>query len=110
MPRESKDMLYGSLDLLILRSLAGQPLHGYAVSNFIRQRTAGELEIVDAALYKGLHRLEARGLIEGTWGHTDENRQAKFYALTAAGRAELRSETRAWRRYVTVVDKVLAPG
>jgi PadR family transcriptional regulator PadR len=109
MARDPHDLLYGSLDLLILRTLAWEPMHGYGISSFIRQRTAGVLEIVDAALYKSLHRLERQGYIEGEWGVTDENRRAKFYKLTPAGRGAFRAETSAWRQYVEAVDKVLAP-
>jgi PadR family transcriptional regulator PadR len=110
MARTPLDLLYGSLDLLILRSLTHGPMHGYAVSNFIRQRTAGVLEIVDAALYKSLHRLERQDLITGEWGATEENRRAKFYRLTPAGRAALRAETNVWRQYVAAVAQVLEPG
>jgi transcriptional regulator len=109
MARDPLDLLYGSLDLLILRTLAAEPLHGYAISGLIRQRSAGVLEIVDAALYKSLHRLERQGLISGDWGVTEENRRAKFYQLTAAGRAALRAETAVWRKYVAAVGKVLEP-
>jgi transcriptional regulator len=109
MARDPLDLLYGSLDLLILRTLAWEPMHGYGVSSFIKRRTDGVLEIVDAALYKSLHRLERQELIEGEWGVTDENRRAKFYRLTTAGRAALRAETTAWRKYVDAVGKVLEP-
>ena len=109
MARDPRDLLYGSLDMLILRALAWEPMHGYAISNFIRERTAGVLEIVDAALYKSLHRLERQELITGEWGVTDENRRAKFYTITPAGRAALRAETNVWRKYVAAVDKVLEP-
>ena len=109
MARDPLDLLYGSLDLLILRSLAWEAMHGYGISSFIRQRTAGVLEIVDAALYKCLHRLERQGLITGEWGVTEENRRAKFYRLTPTGRAALRAETSVWRQYVEAVDKVLEP-
>ena len=109
MARDPLDLLYGSLDLLILRAIAWEPMHGYGISSFIRQRTAGVLEIVDAALYKSLHRLERQGFIEGEWGVTDENRRAKFYKLTPAGRAALRAETSAWKQYVEAVHKVLEP-
>src|SRR5678816_1231499 len=107
MARDPLDLLYGSLDLLILRTIAWEPMHGYAISSFIRQRTAGVLEIVDAALYKSLHRLERQGFIEGESGATDENPRAEFYKLTAAGRAALRAETSAWKQYVDAVHKVL---
>ena len=109
MARDPMDLLYGSLDMLILRALAWDPMHGYGISNFIRERTAGVLEIVDAALYKCLHRLERQLLIQGEWGATDDNKRAKFYKLTAAGRRALRQETTAWEQYVAAVAKVLAP-
>ncbi|MCC7134367.1 MAG: PadR family transcriptional regulator [Gemmatimonadales bacterium] len=109
MARDPLDLLYGSLDLLILRSLMPHPMHGYGISGFIRERTDGVLEIVDAALYKCLHRLERQGLVAGEWGVTDENRRAKYYQLTPAGRTALRAETNAWRKYVAAVGKVLEP-
>ena len=109
MARDAMDLLYGSLDMLILRALAWEPMHGYGISNFIRERTAGVLEIVDAALYKSLHRLERQLLIQGEWGATDGNRPAKFYKLTAAGRRALRQETAAWEQYVTAVTRLMAP-
>lgn len=109
MARDPLDLLYGSLDMLILRALTWEPMHGYAISSWIRQRTEGVLEIVDAALYKSLHRLERQGFVEGDWGVTDANRRAKFYRLTAAGRRSLREETSAWRQYVDAVHKILEP-
>src|SRR3954471_24458701 len=109
MARDPHDLLYGSLDLLILRTLGWESMHGYGISSFIRRRTDGVLDIVDAALYKSLHRLERQELVAGDWGVTDEGRRARFYALTPAGRAALRAETQTWRKYVTAVDKVLEP-
>lgn len=109
MARDPHDLLHGSLDLLILRTLAWEPMHGYGVTSFIRNRTDGVLEIVDAALYKSLHRLERQELVAGEWGVTDDNRRAKFYHLTPAGRAALRAETSTWRKYVLAVSKVLEP-
>jgi transcriptional regulator len=109
MARDPMDLLYGSLDMLILRALAWEPMHGYGISNFIRERTAGVLEIVDAALYKSLHRLERQQLIEGEWGATDGNRPAKFYKLTPAGRRAFKQETTAWQQYVAAVTSVLSP-
>jgi transcriptional regulator len=110
MTRDPLDLLYGSLDMLILRALAWESMHGYAISNFIRLRTDDVLQIVDAALYKSLHRLERQELIDGEWGLTEGNRRAKFYRLTPAGRQALRAETSAWKRYAAAVDKVMAPG
>ena len=109
MPRDPLDLLYGSLDMLILRALAWEPMHGYGISGWIRTRTSGVLEIVDAALYKCLHRLERQELVEGEWGATEGNRRAKFYKLTTAGRRALREETSAWEQYVAAVHKVLEP-
>lgn len=110
MAPDSLELRYGSLDMLILRALGGEAMHGYGISSWIRQRTAGVIDIVDAALYKSLHRLERQELIEGEWGTTDENRRAKFYTLTAAGRKALRAETGSWQQYVSAVEKVLSPG
>ena len=109
MTREPLDLLYGSLDLLVLRTLAWGPMHGYGISDWIRERTGGVFTIVDAALYKSLHRLERQRLIAGEWGVTDANRRAKFYRLTAEGRRALREETTVWERYVAAVHQVLAP-
>lgn len=96
--------------MLVLRALAGEPMHGYAISDWIHARTDGHIEIVDAALYKSLHRLERQDLLEGEWGITAENRRARFYRLTAAGRRALRQETSAWQKYSAAVHKVLEPG
>ena len=97
MARDPLDLLYGSLDMLILRALTWESMHGYAISSWIRQRTEGVLEIVDAALYKSLHRLERQGFVEGDWGVTEGNRRAKFYRLTAAGRRCCSAPRRACR-------------
>jgi PadR family transcriptional regulator PadR len=109
MGQDTLDLRYGSLDMLILRALAWEAMHGYGISNWIRRRTAGVIDIVDAALYKSLHRLERQRLIEGEWGTTDENRRAKFYKLTVAGRKALREETGSWQQYVDAVQKVMNP-
>jgi transcriptional regulator len=98
----------GSLDLLVLKALSWGELHGYGVLSWLREATAGELRIEDAALYPALHRLEARGLIESAWGLSENNRRAKYYELTAEGRRALRAETDSWRRYVAVVGRVLS--
>lgn len=109
MPPTSSDLLYGSLDLLILRAVVGAPAHGYAISHFIRQRGRGEIEIVDAALYKALHRLERQGLLTSAWGVSANNRSAKYYTLTPAGRRQLRARTVVFRRFVMAVERILAP-
>ena len=105
--RTPNELLYGTLDLLVLRTLAWQAMHGYAIASWIRDRTDGALLIEDAALYKALHRLEDRGLITSEWGVSDNNRRAKYYRLAPDGRRQLRSERDAWRAYVTAVGLVL---
>jgi transcriptional regulator len=107
MPRDTSDLLRGTLDLLVLKALAAQPLHGFGLSKWIEDRTNNELEIVDSALYKALHRLEDSGAIAAEWGTTDNNRQAKYYSLTPRGRQMLRTETATWKRYVAAVSGVL---
>ncbi len=106
-PNDPLSLLQGTLDVLVLKTLAGGPLHGYAISRFIHQRTDGTLEIEDAALYQSLHRLEHRGLIDAEWGLSENNRRAKYYRLTAEGRKALRAETATWRRYAAAISKVL---
>jgi transcriptional regulator len=103
------DVLQGTLDVLILRTLAWSPMHGYAVSRWIRERTGGTLEIEDAPLYKALHRLEHTGCVDAEWGLSENNRRARYYSLTARGRKELKAEESAWRRYAEAVFKVLEP-
>jgi transcriptional regulator len=107
MPRDTSDLLRGTLDLLVLKALATRPLHGFGLSQWIEDRTRNELEIVDSALYKALHRLEDDGCITAEWGVSDNNRKAKYYSLTARGRQMLRAETATWKRYVAAVSGVL---
>ena len=109
MTRETRDLLYGSVDVLILRTLAWEPMHGYAIASWIEQQTEGVLSVEDAALYKALHRLERQELIEGDWGTTTGNRRARFYKLTAQGRRALRAETAAWREFSTAMHRILDP-
>ena len=110
LPRDAKDLLHGTLDLLVLRALASGPMHGFAVSKWIDGRTRGDLGIVDSALYKALNRLEDSGDVQAEWGLSDNNRRAKFYSLTARGRKQLRDEVASWKHYVAVVTSVLEPG
>lgn len=107
MPRKEMPVLQGTLDLLVLRALSWGPMHGYAVITWLRQRTDEELLVEDTAVYPALHRLESRALIESEWGLSENNRRAKFYRITTAGRAELRAVTDDWTRYVGVMSKVL---
>ena len=107
MARTPGDLLHGTLDVLVLKTLSWQPMHGYAILRWIEQRTSGELALEDAALSTALHRLERAGAIESTWGLSENNRKAKYYRLTSVGRAELRAETTTWRRYAAAVVAVL---
>src|SRR5262245_10589523 len=90
-------LLKGTVDLLLLRSLQQGPSHGYEISRWVRERTDDVLTVEDAALYQALHRLEDAGLIVSEWGVSENNRRAKYYQLTAAGRRRLRSEIAGWR-------------
>ncbi len=101
------DLLPGTLDLLILKAVSLGPLHGYGVLLRIEQITGGALLVEQGALYPALFRLEHRGLIEGTWGVSDNNRREKYYALTAAGRRRLKEDTESWRRLVTAMATAL---
>ena len=107
MPAPPLPLLQGSLDLLVLGALSSGATHGYGVATLVRERSAGALEIEDAALYQALHRLERKGLISAEWGLSDNNRRARFYELTAGGRKRLRTEAANWRRYAQAVSAVL---
>ena len=104
------DLLQGTLDVLILKTLSWEAMHGYAVSRWIRQRTDNVLTVEDAALYQALHRLERKGLIESEWGLSENNRRAKYYQLTTSGRRAVGAEAANWRRYVEAVDLILDIG
>ena len=103
------DLLQGTVDILVLQALAWGPMHGYAVANWVRDRTDGVLHLQDAPLYKALHRLEKQGYVEAEWGLSENNRRARFYQLTPAGRQQLRAEAATWRVYAEAVFKVLEP-
>jgi PadR family transcriptional regulator PadR len=102
------EFLRGTLDVLILKTLVWGPLHGYAITNFIRQRSDDALLIEEGTLYPALWRLEHKGLLEAEWGLSENNRRAKFYRLTPEGRRRLRHEVKTWEAYATAVGKVLA--
>jgi PadR family transcriptional regulator, regulatory protein PadR len=107
MARDTSDLLHGTLDLLVLKALAVQPLHGFGLTKWIEQRTRDRIEIVDSALYKALHRLEDAGAIGAEWGVSENNRKAKYYSLTPKGRQVLRAEMATWKRYVAAISNVL---
>jgi transcriptional regulator len=104
---ESARLLPGTLDLLILKAISLGPQHGYGVLLRIEQISDGALDIEQGALYPALYRLEHQGLLDSEWGVSDNNRRAKFYSLTAAGRKRLQSETEGWKRLVVAMTTAL---
>lgn len=101
-------LLKGTLDVLVLKTLSWGPMHGFEITTWLEDRSGGHLEIDDSALYQALHRLEERGLITAEWGVTENNRRARYYRLTAAGRARLREGGAELTRYAQVVTAILA--
>jgi PadR family transcriptional regulator, regulatory protein PadR len=101
------DLPQGTLDLLILKTLALEPQHGWAISERIQQVSSDVLQVQQGSLYPALHRLERRGWIKAEWGTSDNNRKAKYYELTRSGRKQLAAETAAWRKLTGAVDQVL---
>jgi transcriptional regulator len=101
------DLLQGTLDVLILKTLSWGPLHGYAIARFIKRATSERLQIEEGALYPALHRMERSGWIESDWGVSENNRRAKYYQLTSKGRRALRTESTTWHRYVEAVAMLL---
>jgi PadR family transcriptional regulator, regulatory protein PadR len=102
------DLLQGTLDVLILKTLSwGRPMHGYAVARWLRQVSDDVLQVEEGSLYPALHRMERRGWVESEWGLSENNRRAKFYRLTPAGRQQLRAEAGTWETFAGAVAKVL---
>jgi PadR family transcriptional regulator PadR len=106
-PRQM-NLLQGTLDVLVLKSVEHESRHGYAVAEWIRHTTDGSLEIEDGALYTSLHRMQKRGWLDSEWGVSENNRRAKYYGLTKDGRTELSAAAGHWTRYAEAVFKVLA--
>jgi PadR family transcriptional regulator, regulatory protein PadR len=107
--RERLELLQGTLDLLILRTLIFGPQHGQGIARAIQEASEAELLVEHGALYPALQRLEARGWISAQWGISSNNRKARFYALTAAGRRQLLAETTKWNRLANAIARVLGP-
>ncbi|HEV2181150.1 MAG TPA: PadR family transcriptional regulator [Gemmatimonadaceae bacterium] len=108
MPTSKSDVLQGTLDLLVLRTLDVRgALHGYAITQHIQRGSAELLRVEEGSLYPALHRMEQAGWIRGRWGTTEKNRQARFYAITAAGRRQLAHEQESWERLTDGVSRVL---
>jgi PadR family transcriptional regulator, regulatory protein PadR len=104
---EPEELLRGTLDALVLKTLSWGPRHGYAIARWIKHVSSDTLTVEDRALYLALHRLEVRGLVDGEWGLSENNRRAKYYRLTSAGRAELRADASRLARYTTALLAVL---
>lgn len=101
------DLLQGTLDLLILRTIALEPLHGWAIGQRIQQISKDVLQVQQGSLYPALHRLEHRGLVKADWGPSENNRRAKFYSLTKAGRKQLEAERATWERLAAAIAQIL---
>ena len=101
------DLLQGTLDLLVLKSLAAGAMHGWGIAQRLRQLSADALQVQQGSLYPALHRLERQGWIQSSWGQSDNNRKARFYELTPAGAARLEEETATWERFAAAVAQVL---
>ncbi|MGH7483192.1 MAG: PadR family transcriptional regulator [Longimicrobiales bacterium] len=106
--RTQKDALRGSLDLLVLKTLSLEPMHGWGISQRVQQISDGVLEVNQGSLYPALQRLEKQGLVTSTWATTDNNRRARYYRLTAAGRRALGEELETWQRFAAALDAVLS--
>ena len=107
MARDELQLLQGTLDVLVLKTLSWGPRHGYEIAQWIKRTTDSELQVEDRALYVSLHRMEERGWLECEWGLTENNRRAKYYQLTEEGRRQLASRADTWSRYAAAVFKVL---
>ena len=102
-----QELLRGTVDMLILKALARESQHGYSIAEWIRQVSEDVLHVEEGALYPALHRLELRGMLSSTWGTSDTNRRAKYYALTAAGRKQLGAEADEWQRLARAIGLVM---
>jgi len=111
METQDLDLLRGTLDLMVLKTLSWRPMHGLAVLRWIEQSTRDNFQIEEGALYPSLHRMEQRGWLDAEWGYTEKNRKAKFYRLTPSGRLQLAAELSKWSRYTEAMNLLLAaPG
>ena len=108
MAAASLDLLQGSLDLIVLKTLSWGPMHGFGIARWIRKLSTDELQIEEGSLYPSLYRMENRGWIRAEWAITENGRRAKYYQLTAAGRRQLTEESKTWGRFVDVMGRILA--
>ena len=109
MAPQSNELLHGTLDTIILKTLAGGPRHGYAIARWLEQNTGDVVQIEDGSLYPALYRMEQRGWIRAEWGTSELGRKAKFYRITQAGRRRLATRTEEWVRFASAISKVLRP-
>lgn len=100
-------VIKGTLDVLVLRALSWSPMHGFEIVTWLERAARGQLEVEDSALYQAVYRLEERGFLEAEWGVTENNRRARYYRITSAGRSHLRAETRNWLQYAETITTVL---
>jgi PadR family transcriptional regulator PadR len=108
MSKQRSELLQGTLDLLILKTLALEPMHGWGITQRIQQISEGVLQVNQGSLYPALVRLEQQGWISSEWGTSENNRQAKYYKLTRSGRKQLDQETESWKRVSTAIEQILA--
>ncbi len=107
MSDDGLDLMKGTLDVLVLKALSWAPMHGFEITAWLEAQSGGRLEVDDSALYQALYRMEQRGLVTAEWGVTENNRRARYYRVTAAGRAHLRAETARWLEYSETVTGIL---
>ena len=108
-PKSTNDLLNGTLDALVLKTLSWGPRHGYAIARWIEESTDAAIQVEEGSLYPALYRLEAGGWVESEWGVSELGRRAKFYRLTRAGRERLKAETARWAGFAAAVSKILLP-
>ena len=104
---DSLPVVKGTLDVLVLKALSWAPMHGFEITTWLEARSGGRLEIDDSGLYQALYRMEQRGFVDAQWGVTENNRRARYYRMTAAGRAHLRAQTERWLDYSETVTAIL---
>ena len=107
MANEPLAVIKGTLDVLVLKALTWQTMHGFEITAWLENQSGRRLALEDAALYQSLYRMEKRGLLKATWGVTTENRRARYYRITAAGRSELATQTEQWARYAATMNDIL---
>ena len=107
MPKPTQSPVKGTLDVLVLKALSWTPMHGFEITSWLEDHSSGELEVEDSALYQALYRLEERGYVSADWGITENNRKARYYTITSAGRAHLKQESARLLRYAETLAAIL---